>query len=519
MPAAPKVLLIGLDAAEPSLIRRWCEQGKLPNISSVAEMGSSTLLRSPAREFPDEVWPAIYASANSGELGKYFYIQPKRNSENLELVNDTPHGTPFWLLASEAGKRCAIVDAPKISAEAGFNGVQLANWGSHATHCDLATHPPELLDELLSKHGPYPIDACDNHGRSDAEYRRMRKRLLQGVRAQGELFRDVLGREPWDLFFCVFSQTHCSGHQFWHFQDQRHPDYREEPELSQAIEDVYRAVDAQIGALLAEVGPETHVMIVSGHGMTAQFHGRDLMPELLKLWGFDGPADKTADPNNERRVEIKPGLVAKLKRAIPIQFQYFVKRWLPKAIEDAIVCRVMGSKKLDSRARVNCVPNNDLNPALRVNLQGRDPHGNVAPGEDFERLLDLLERRLISLINPITGETAVRMVTRSSVTHPGANRDVLPDMTAMWKDDAWIGELYSPGFGTVAGNHRDLRTGGHDVDGFLAYRGPAEGLELESQIPDGKDVAPTVLDLLDVAIPRKMEGRSLFVRAAVGAQR
>jgi predicted AlkP superfamily phosphohydrolase/phosphomutase len=179
----------------------------------------------------------------------------------------------------------------------------------------------------------------------------------------------------------------------------------------------------------------------------------------------------------------------------------------------------MGSKKLDSRARVNCVPNNDLNPALRVNLQGRDPHGNVAPGEDFERLLDLLERRLISLINPITGETAVRMVTRSSVTHPGANRDVLPDMTAMWKDDAWIGELYSPGFGTVAGNHRDLRTGGHDVDGFLAYRGPAEGLELESQIPDGKDVAPTVLDLLDVAIPRKMEGRSLFVRAAVGAQR
>ena len=44
-----------------------------------------------------------------------------------------------------------------------------------------------------------------------------------------------------------------------------------------------------------------------------------------------------------------------------------------------------------------------------------------------------------------------------------------------------------------------------------------ERKKFESQLPDGKDIAPTVLDLLDTPVPETMEGRSWVARATVEA--
>jgi predicted AlkP superfamily phosphohydrolase/phosphomutase len=365
-------------------------------------------------------------------------------------------------------------------------------------------------------HGEYPLHSCDNHGRSPAEYRKLRDLLIAGVRNRGEVLRDVLAREPWDLFFAGFSETHCAGHQFWHLQDSRHPAYdaQDRHGLASSMEDVYAAVDAEIAALLALAGPSATVIVFSGHGMAAQYHGRDLLPTLLHIWGMDGARDKAPDPTAERRYEIERGLVETLKESVPIQLQYAVKSVIPKRLEDAIVCRVMGSKKLNPQARVNYVPNNDLNPAFRVNLKGRDPRGIVEPGAEYERTLDFLSERLRELVNPATGRPAMRKVTRLPESYKGPHLDLLPDLTAFWSDEAFIAEVRSPGYGTVAGAHHDLRTGGHAPYGFLAMEGPDLAVDFGSPEPTGKDIAPTVLRLLGVAAPQTMEGRSLLTAAA-----
>ena len=129
-------MLLGLDAAEPVCVEKWAREGRLPNIAGLMESGFWTRLRSPAEEFPDEVWPSVYASQNSAQFGKYFYIQPRPGSERLQLLDDTHHGKQFWAIASEAGRRCAVVDAPKTAILDPINGVQIANWGAHATRCD-----------------------------------------------------------------------------------------------------------------------------------------------------------------------------------------------------------------------------------------------------------------------------------------------------------------------------------------------------------------------------------------------
>ncbi len=516
--AAPRVLLLALDSAEPTLIQRWTEQGRLPNLAKLMASGASTDLRSAAEEFPDEVWPSVYASANSAAFGKYYYIQPKRNSEGLELVDDSPKGEQFWVTLSNAGKRCAVIDPPKTALADHICGIQLANWGAHATRCDRASNPPELLGEIRRRIGDYPLHTCDNHGRKPREYRELRDQLIAGARRRGELLGYLLDREPWDLFFGAFSETHCAGHQFWHLQDPRHPlyDAADRDGLNSALFDVYAAVDEELGKLFERAGPDTSIIVFSGHGMAAQYHGRDLLPTLLRLWGMQGPSN--IEPGEqETDIEIRRGLVATLKETIPIRAQYLVKSLLPKGLENAVICRVMGSRKLNPEARVNYVPNNDLNPAFRVNLKGRDPHGTVEPGAEYDAVCSFLEQRLKELINPATGGPAIRHTTRLRETHHGPYLDILPDVCAMWSHEAWIEEVRSPGYATVRGGHHDLRTGGHNTRGFLAMRTPQAAPDFGDPAPGAKDVAPTVLDLLGVDPPPDMEGHSL-VRRTAGAE-
>ena len=365
-------------------------------------------------------------------------------------------------------------------------------------------------------HGAYPLHSCDNHGRSPGEYRKLRELLIAGVRNRGAVLRELITREGWDLFFGGFSETHCAGHQFWHLQDPDHPAYdpQDRHNLESSMADVYAAVDAEIGTLLERIDASTTVIVFSGHGMAAQYHGRDLLPTLLHIWGLDTGRNNPPDPGSESRYEIERGLVETLKETVPIQLQYAVKSVIPRKLEDAIVCRVMGSKKLNPRARINYVPNNDLNPAFRVNLKGRDPHGIVEPEAEYDALLDFLSDRLHELVNPATGRPAIRKVTRLHQTYRGPHLDVLPDLTAFWSDEAFISEVRSPGYGSVSGAHHDLRTGGHAAYGFLAMRGPGLAVDFRAEEPTGKDIAPTVLRLLDIPVPDSMEGRPLLATQA-----
>jgi predicted AlkP superfamily phosphohydrolase/phosphomutase len=508
----PRVLLLALDAAEPTLLRRFASEGHMPALQHLMSEGRTATLESAAAEFPDEVWPSIYCSSNAAAIGKYYYIQPQPGSGRLELLDDELRGESFWELLSRAGRRSAIVDVPKAALGAPINGLQLVNWGAHATRCARASHPPGLMDELRREVGEYPVHSCDNHGRSPRAYRRLRDRLLAGVRQRGRLLRRLLAREDWDLFFGAFSETHCAGHHFWHFQDPRHPlhDPRDRHGLASAIRDIYRAVDDEVGRLTALAGPDSHVIVFSSHGMAPQFHGRDLIPALLDLWGLSGPpVPGRAAGRGEARVEVRPDLVQRLKDRVPMALQYYVKARLPARLERTAICRVMGSKALDPRAQVRQVPSNDLNPAFRVSLRGRDENGVVEPGAELESILAFLEARLRELVNPATGAPAIRSISRPRDTHKGAHAAILPDLCAMWAGDAWIGELHSPGYGSVAGDHHDLRTGGHDTTGLITMRTPGFVDESRGAPPNAKDLGPTVLALLSVDVPDWMEGRSL----------
>ena len=109
-------ILIGLDAMEWDLVRQWAGEGKLPIFRKLIETGYSSELSTTSAQLPDTVWPSIYTGTNPAQFGKYFYCQYDAKAGNLKmLTDDDMHCVPFWETLSKAGRRVAVIDAPKIA--------------------------------------------------------------------------------------------------------------------------------------------------------------------------------------------------------------------------------------------------------------------------------------------------------------------------------------------------------------------------------------------------------------------
>ena len=81
-------------------------------------------------------------------------------------------------------------------------------------------------------------------------------------------------------------------------------------------------------------------------------------------------------------------------------------------------------------------------------------------------------------------------------------------MIVVWNDSAPISAISGPSLGTIAQPSPDPRTGTHSPRGFLLAHGPrvARGSGRSGRLID---VAPTVLELLEVGDGVAMDGRPL----------
>ena len=108
-------LVIGIDAMEWGLVRRWARGGKLPTFRRLMEQGTCAELASTSAQLPDTPWACTYTGMNPAKLEKYFYVQYDASTMGLRYVTDDAiRRPPFWELLSQAGLRVGVADAPKF---------------------------------------------------------------------------------------------------------------------------------------------------------------------------------------------------------------------------------------------------------------------------------------------------------------------------------------------------------------------------------------------------------------------
>ena len=495
---------------EWTLVRSWAECGVLPTFQRLFAEGARVELDSTAGQLPDTVWPAIYSGMNPGHFPKYFYVQYDATSGGLKMMNDDSIGaTPFWQYLSDAGRRVCVLDVPK-SPVSRMEGVYLANWGTHAAKTARASHPPELLGQIKQCFGPHPVGECDAVDENPRALAGLRRRILEGVRIRGELYRFLLEREPWDIFFAAFSEAHCAGHHFWRFLDPTHPGYdrADQHGLRDTVKVIYQAIDRELGRIIDSAGLNTRCLVFSGHGMGPIWHASWNLQEILDRLGFGriGAQSRAAD---SQVAAANPWRF--VKRVLPGRFQYAIKALLPAAMQNELIFRWYAGPRDWAGCRAIAVPNNDSVGAIRLQVKGRDRHGIIARS-DYQQTCDAIAEALYALRDPATGRAVVRLVSMLHKEFLGPHTGDLPDLTVLWDQSFAWNEVASPALGRLKIRMQDNRSGSHTPHGFLLARGYGENPGQDLGRATLYDIAPTVLSAAAIDPPGVMEGRPLFSR-------
>ena len=325
---------------------------------------------------------------------------------------------------------------------------------------------------------------------------------------RGELLQWLATTQEVDLMFCGFSELHQVGHHFWHGHDASHPRHAEivAQGLADTLREVYAAVDAAMGKVLAAVGDEVEVFVVAGHGMGPLRHASWNLGEMLDLLGFGREPARSAAADGDAPRRGTTGFWRMLKRRLPGWLQYAIKARLPERWQHELLFRWYADDRDWRGKRAFAVPNNDTVGAIRIALRGRDAAGIVAPGAEYEALCEELVTALTELTDPASGRPVVAEVIRLRDVLHGPYLDDKPDLCVLWEQGFVWDRVHSPRFGTLRIQNQDARTGSHTARGFFIATG--RGIPA-GRVLDGHsiyDVAPTLLARAGIPLPQDLDG-------------
>jgi predicted AlkP superfamily phosphohydrolase/phosphomutase len=485
---APSVWFVGLDSMDPDLLRAAAASGRCPNLAALLARGSVATTHNPVGLYVGAVWPSFSTATGCARHGRACYEQLKAGGYRAAPFGARElRGEPFWLRASAAGVRVAVVDLPKSLLAPAVLGAHVVDWGTHDPEADgFGAAPPALGEAIRREIGPPPFRSCDEVRRTAAEIARFRDDLAERARRRERVLDAAIATARPDVVAVAFTEAHCAGHQLWHLHDPGHErhDAAVVAAIGDPVVDTYAAIDASVGRVLRRAPADARVLVLASHGMGPHHDGSTCLDEALE--------------------RLEPSLPQGRRPSLYGRWARWVDRRATRGWSKRLRRKLGRGLPLPTRAAGRTcfmVPNNDAWAGVRVNVVGREPHGRIAPGAELDAFLTALEAGLAEFRSGATGRPVFDEIVRTETIHPTPHAAPLPDLMARWSRVAPIPSLTSPWIGTVEGRYRGLRTGDHRDDGLAIVVGPgiAPG-PLPHAVPV-EDLAPTLLAWAGVAWP------------------
>lgn len=489
-----KLLVIGLDCLEPSLIETWLDE--LPTFAALIENGAWGRLRSCHPPITVPAWASMLSGRDPGELGIYgFRNRAGYGYHDLSIATSTAVTQPrVWEHLSAVGKRSIIVGVPQTwPLKPVPDVIQISSFLTPpgADYAD----PPQIqaeVETLLARRGYRPIQQQGQGARQQAgdnvnqpliyetdthNFRTEDKaQLLADIYRMTEkrwiVLNHLIQTRPWDFFMVVEMGTDRIHHAFWEYMDPDHVHYPgPHNPFERAIHDYYVYLDGQIARLLERVNEETILMVVSDHG-ARMMEGGFVINEWLRQEGLLVLNEKPEHP-------------------LPVE----------KANIDWSRTKVWSSGGYYAR--------------LFFNVAGREPQG-ILPAEEYESFRDEMIVRLEAIPGP-DDDPLGNVVVKPQDVYRQVN-NYAPDLILYPGNLAWR-SVGTVGGGELYTYENDTGPDGanHDWDGVFILYDPVQpgngkyltGLQLEG-------IAPMMLTLLGVDVPDFMQGRGRVRSSATG---
>ncbi|HEY9879929.1 MAG TPA: alkaline phosphatase family protein [Leptolyngbyaceae cyanobacterium] len=459
----PRLLIIGLDCMEPSLVfERWRQD--LPNLDRLMRQGSYGRLESSIPAITVPAWSCMMTGRDPGELGIYgFRNRRDRTYNSMGISDGTAVKFPrLWDYLGEAGWKVAALSVPGTTPPYAVNGSLVSCFLTRSMEVPF-THPPELADQIRAWMPDFMMDVPNF--RSD-EKDRILENLFTLCDQRFTLAEKLIEQDAPDFLMLVDMGVDRIHHAFWKPMDPRHPQYEPNSAFVNAIHDYYVHVDQRVGELLARCDGETAVLVVSDHGAQPLMGGICVNEWLIA--------------NGYLTLKESPTEVLALDE-VEVDWSQ-TKAW--------------GAGGYYGR--------------IFLNVKGREPQGTISMAE-YEKIRDELAEKFAQLTTP-TGEPLPVKVFKPQQIYQKV-RGVAPDLIVYFDDLAWrsVGSVGLNSFYTVE-NDTGPDDANHAPFGLMIFHDPKA--PKDGQVLEGAqlyDILPTVLKRYGLNLPDGLRGKALPV--------
>ena len=504
-------LLVGVDAGCSRVLDPLLEAGELPNVEEIVADGVGGPLRSQIPPWTPSAWPSLYTGTNPGKHGIFDFLS--FDGYDWEVVDATHlNERPIWETLSDAGHTSVVVNVPVTHPPRAFDGALLPGYTAPE---DPTCHPEGLLEELRAAIGDYRVYLPERPAGSGAV---PVSSYCDLVRMRGRAFRHLADEYDPDFGFVQFQVTDTVFHR--------------RPGDFDAVRDIYRAVDDELGAIVDALEP-ANVVVASDHGMGEYAEEAFRVNEFLRREGYvetvrggsgmpswatiresslkaGGDGERVAPGLLERSMAAAARVGLTTQRVYPVVealgLSVILSTLLPRSVADA------GEEQVDfPNSLAYMRSRSEL--GIRINLEGREPDGTVPP-EEYETVrAELVD--LLSSVRAPDGEPLFEDVARREEYFDGPMAEDAVDVVTVPRDFEYMltARLGADTFGAQAEPWNHKREGilvgaGRDVDAGASV----DGARIF-------DVVPTVLATMGVPADERMDGRVLPLVEPVGEER
>ncbi|MHC4712216.1 MAG: alkaline phosphatase family protein [Planctomycetota bacterium] len=256
--------------------------------------------------------------------------------------------------------------------------------------------PQTFVGELYDKYGPFKTLgwAADTWALNEKVIPEevFLEDLYEYVGHYRQMMMDfVKSDEP--LMVDVYSFTDRIGHMFWHHLDKAHPLYNEQSaaKYAKVMLECYQTMDSIVGDAMKALGNGIELFVLSDHGFQSFAYAFNINTWLAQN-GFLGS---------------KKGTVSKQMR-----------------LDD-----LFGSQQLWEHVDFSTTKAYALGlGGVYINVKGREKHGTVAPGAEYDEVCRQITEGLQRVVDPATGKRPVFKVYNRDDIYSGYDPDEMPDL-------------------------------------------------------------------------------------------